>query len=45
MMSTYDESENLEKMMNEFFYEKNWNNWGPELDFLRDKIKIRMEER
>ena len=32
-------------MFDEFFTEDNWMNWSNEMDFLKQKIRDRMEER
>ena len=32
-------------LFEEFFNEKNWSNWGEEMDFLKEKIRNRMHDR
>jgi len=38
-------NEGTKELFEEFFTEKRWLNWGPDMDFLKKKLKSRMKLR
>jgi len=38
-------NEDTKELFEEFFKEENWFHWGTEMDFLKEKIYNRMEQR